>query len=88
MSVGLVAPLAATILVLALAVVFARLWVDDARSRLPRELYPLGSRAGRTGKPGGTWAVRAARVRGHVVILAILAIAAWIAVVTSLDSAR
>jgi hypothetical protein len=88
MSVGFVAPLAAAILVLALAVVFARLWVNDACSRSPRD-HPLGSRAGRSGRVGEAWAFRAAHERGNVVIiLAVLAIAAWIAVVTSLDAAR
>ena len=47
----------------------------------------LGVRPGRTYKLGGSWALRAARERGNL-LLTLLAVAAWIAVVISLDLAR
>ncbi len=87
MSIGLVAPFAAAIMVLALTVIFTRLWVNDTEPRAVRELHTLGLRPGRTYTLGGTWALHAARERGNL-LLAILAVAAWIAVVISLDVAR
>jgi hypothetical protein len=86
MSIGLVAPFAAAIMVLALTVIFTRLWVNGPESRAVRG-YTLGLRPGRTYTLGGAWALHAARKRGGL-LLAVLAVAAWIAIVISLDVAR
>ncbi|HJW74966.1 MAG: hypothetical protein A2V77_16850 [Anaeromyxobacter sp. RBG_16_69_14] len=87
MSVGLVAPFAATILILALAVIFTRLWVNDTASRAVRELHTLGIQPGRTYKLGGAWALLAVRERRNL-LWAVLAVIAWMALVVSLDLAR
>jgi hypothetical protein len=87
MSIGLVAPFAATILILALAVIFTRLWVNDTASRAVRELHTLGIRPGRTYKLGGAWTLLAVRERRNM-LWAALAVIAWMALVVSLDLAR
>ena len=87
MSIGLVAPFAATILILALAVIFTRLWVNDTTSRAVRELHTLGIRPGRTYRLGGAWALHAVRERRNL-LWAALAVIAWMALVVSLDLAR
>ena len=87
MPIGLIAPFAATILVLALAVIFTRLWANDLASQAVHELHILGIRPGRTYRLGGAWALRAARDRRNL-LWAVLGVVAWIAVVVSLDLAR
>ncbi len=88
MLTGLFAPFAAALLVLLLALVFARLSASETRSRPARELYTVGLRPPRAGWSAGAWTFRAARDRRHLVLLTLLAVAAWIAVVTSLDASR
>ncbi len=87
MAFGLIAPFAATSLVLALALVFTRLWTNDTASYALRELHALGIRPGRTYKLGGSWAISAVRNRRNL-ILAIVAAAAWMAFAVSLNLAR
>ncbi len=87
MAIGLVAPFAATILILALAVIFTRLWVNDTASRAVRELRILGMRPGRNYKLGGAWVLLAVRDRRNL-LWAVLAVLAWMALVVSLDHAR
>ncbi len=87
MSIGLVAPFAATILVLALAIIFTRMWVIDTATQAVRELHTLGIRPGRTYKLGGAWTLLAAGERRNL-LWAVLAVIAWMALLVSLDLAR
>ena len=82
-----VAPFAGTVLVLALAVLFTRLWASDTAARAVRRLHALGMQPGRNYKLGASWAFAAARERRNL-LWALLAIGAWTAFVVSLDLAR
>ncbi len=73
--------------VLLLAVALTRLWLKDTSSRALRQLYLLGMQPGRTYKLGGSWALVAVR-DGRNLLLAILAVAAWIAVAVSIHAAH
>ncbi len=82
-----IAPVAGPILVLALAVLFTRLWVSDTSAQAVRQLQVLGMRPGRQYKLGGAW-TRAAVRDPRNVLWAGLALVAWVALIVSLDLAR
>ena len=86
MPIGLVAPCAATIVVVAVAVALTRLWVNDTASRALRELRALGIRAGHSYKLGGAWTIHAARDRRNL-MWAVLSAVAWLGSVVSLHLA-
>ena len=81
------APFAGTVAVLALAVLFTRLWVNDTSAQAVRQLHVLGMRPGRNYKLGGAWARLAVRDRRNL-LWAGLALVAWVALVVSLDAVR
>ncbi len=81
------APFAGTALVLALAVLFTRLWVNDTAAQAVRQLTVLGIRPGRSYKLGGAW-VRIAVRDPRNFLWAGLALVAWVALVVSLDAVR
>jgi hypothetical protein len=84
MFTGLVGTFVATAVVLALAVVFTRLWVHDTASQALHELRVRGIDPGRTFKLGGAWALVAVRDRRNL-LWALLAVCSWVATVYSLD---
>ena len=86
MSLGLFGPIAATLAVLALAVLLTRLWVADTASHAVRQLQLLGLRPGRVYKLGGAWVLVAVRDRRNMV-WGILALAAWVAAAVSVPFA-
>jgi hypothetical protein len=77
MFTGLVGPFAASLLVLALAIVFTRLWVNDTASLALRELRIRGIRPGQTYKLGSAWALVAVRDRRNL-LWALLAVSSWV----------
>lgn len=81
------ATVAAVLAVLALAVVFTRLWMNDVATKAAHDLRVLGMRPGRHYKLGGTWARVAARDPRNL-LWAALALTGWIALVISLDAFR
>ncbi len=82
-----VAPVAGTLAVLALAVLFTRSWVNDTAAQATRRLRILGIRPGRNYELGSAWTQFAARDRRNI-LWAGLAVAAWIVLVVSLDGVR
>ncbi len=86
-TVSSLAPVAGSLLVLALAVLFTRLWVNDTASQAVRHLHMLGIRPGRHYKLGGAWARLAVRDRRNL-LWGALALLAWIALVVTLDGVR
>jgi hypothetical protein len=86
MPTGTIAPLAATIPLLVLALVFTRVWASGTASHAVRELSILGMRPGRNYKLGASWVLFAARDRRNL-LWAVLAVLAWTAVVASVKLA-
>jgi hypothetical protein len=87
MPIGIDVPLAATIPLIVLALVLTRLWANATVAHAARELNMLGMRPGRSYRLGATWVLLAARDRRNLV-WATLALAAWIAVVVSVNLAK
>ena len=87
MPIGIHTPFAATIPLLLLALVLTRLWANATAAHAARELYLLGMRPGRSYRLGAAWVLLAARDRRNLTWAA-LAMAAWIAVVVSVNIAK
>lgn len=87
MPTAITSPLAATILLVVLALALTKAWASGTVSHAARELTILGMRPGRSYRLGVAWLFRAARERRNV-RWALLSALAWAAVAVSLDLAR
>lgn len=80
-------PLACPVLVLALAVLFTKLWVTDFSHGVARQLSHLGIDPGTSHRLGGSWFLQAVR-RPRNLLWALLAGFAWIALVVAVGRLR